>query len=75
MERYCSGDESAASAEIDDRDFGVSVEAELAEDAEAEDELCVFVSEVVKGGCAHRTGMNGFLFLIVVYQCQKCLLK
>ena len=41
-----------------DHDFGIAVEAELAEDAEQEDELCVFISEVVKGGLGHRRGEN-----------------
>ena len=40
-----------------DNDFGIAVEAELAEDAEQEDELCVFISEVVKAGLGHRRGM------------------
>ena len=39
-----------------DHDLGISVEAELAEDAEQEDQLCVFVSEIVKGGVAFRKG-------------------
>ena len=44
---------------LDDRDlFGVSVEAELADDSEAEDELCVFISDVLKNGCAYRVGKS-----------------
>ena len=39
-----------------DRDFGMSVEAELAEDSEEEDELCVFIADVIKNGCAYRAG-------------------
>ena len=39
-----------------DRDFGFQVEAELAEDTEQEDELCVFISEVSKTGVAGRKG-------------------
>ena len=39
-----------------DGDFGVSVEAELADDSEREDELCIFISDVVKGGVAHKKG-------------------
>lgn len=41
-----------------DRDFGFAVEAELAEDTEQEDELCVFISDVIKGGLAHRKGQQ-----------------
>ena len=40
-----------------ERDFGMSVEAELAEDTEQEDELCVFISDVTKGGPAARQGI------------------
>jgi hypothetical protein len=38
----------------------MSVEAELAEDTEQEDELCVFISDVNKGGPAAKQG-NRFL--------------
>ena len=41
---------------VRDHDFGLVAEAELADDAEQEDELCVFISEVTKGGLAHRKG-------------------
>ena len=37
-------------------EFGLSVEAELAEDTEEEDELCVFISDIVKGSVAHKKG-------------------
>ena len=39
-----------------ERDFGMSIEAELAEDTEQEDELCVFISDITKGGPAARKG-------------------
>lgn len=39
-----------------DLDYGMSVEAELAEDTEQEDELCVFISELTKHGLSHRKG-------------------
>ena len=39
-----------------DEDFGFVVEAELADDADQEDELCIFISDVTKGGLAHRKG-------------------
>ena len=39
-----------------DVEFGFVAEAELADDAEQEDELCVFISEVTKGGLAQRKG-------------------
>lgn len=39
-----------------DLEFGMQVEAELAEDTEQEDELCVFISEVNKGGLAQKRG-------------------
>ena len=39
-----------------ERDFGLSIEAELAEDTEQEDELRVFISDVTKGGPAARKG-------------------
>lgn len=38
--------------------FGLQVEAELAEDVEEEDQLRVFVSEVPRGGLAHRRGLQ-----------------
>ncbi len=41
-----------------DRDFGLVVEAELAEDTDQEDELCVFISDVTKGGVAHKKGRS-----------------
>ena len=40
-----------------DDDFGFSVEAELAEDTEEEDELCVFISELAKNGLAQKKGL------------------
>lgn len=36
--------------------FGMEVEAELAEDTDEEDQLRVFVSEVQRGGLAHKRG-------------------
>ena len=39
-----------------ERDFGMSIEAELAEDTEQEDELRVFISDLSKGGPAARKG-------------------
>ena len=39
-----------------DEDFGFVVEAELADDADQEDELCIFISDVTKGGLAQRKG-------------------
>ena len=39
-----------------DVEFGFVAEAELADDTEQEDELCVFISEVTKGGLAQRKG-------------------
>ena len=39
------------------KDFGLQIEAELAEDTEKEDELRVFISEVIKGGVAARKGL------------------
>ncbi len=39
-----------------DADFGMAVEAELAEDADEEDELCVFISDLAKNGLALRKG-------------------
>lgn len=38
------------------KDFGFQVEAELAEDAEQEDELCLFISDVTAGGIAAGKG-------------------
>lgn len=42
-----------------DTEFGFAVEAELAEDIERDDELRLYVSNVLHGGIAHRTG-NGY---------------
>lgn len=39
------------------KDFGFQVEAELAEDAEQEDELCLFISDVTAGGIAAGKGL------------------
>lgn len=39
-------------------DFGFKVEAELAEDAEQEDELCLFISDVTAGGIAAGKGQS-----------------
>ena len=36
--------------------LGFIVEAELGDDAEREDQLCVFISEIVKGGLAYHQG-------------------
>lgn len=38
------------------QEFGMCVEAELAEDTEEEDQLCVFVSDLVKGSIAQKKG-------------------
>ena len=46
-----------------DADFGFQVEAELAEDTEREDEMCVFVSDTTKGGLAHKKGEWGLSLL------------
>ena len=40
-----------------DHEFGFTVEAELAEDTEEEDELCVFISELNKNGLAFKKGL------------------
>lgn len=38
-------------------DWGMRLEAELADNtADQEDELCVFIADVTKGGLAHRRG-------------------
>ena len=51
-----------------DLEFGFEVEAELAEDAENEDELCVFISEIQKGGLAQKKGeWEGSIILMVNY--------
>ena len=56
-----------------DQDFGIQVEAELAEDAEQEDELCVFISEVVKSGLSHRKGQSqGAPQFVVTQQMPAC---
>ena len=44
------------SRESAEQEFGMAVEAELAEDTEEEDELCVFISDILKGGLAHKKG-------------------
>ncbi len=36
--------------------LGFTVEAELGDDAEREDQLCVFISEIEKGGLAYHQG-------------------
>lgn len=38
--------------------FGFSVEAELVENVEHQDELCVYVSRVEEGSQAHQQGKN-----------------
>ena len=43
----------------------MTVEAELAEDAEQEDELCVFLSELNKQGLAMRKGAFYFLKVLL----------
>ena len=40
--------------------LGFTVEAELGDDAEREDQLCVFISEIEKGGLAYHQGMQYF---------------
>ncbi|XP_033741186.1 protein still life, isoform SIF type 1-like isoform X2 [Pecten maximus] len=40
-----------------DTEFGFAVEAELAEDIERDDELRLYVSNVLQNGIAHRTGL------------------
>ncbi len=35
---------------------GLKLEAELGDDAEQEDQLCVFISEIEKGGMAYHQG-------------------
>ncbi|XP_038076162.1 protein still life, isoform SIF type 1-like isoform X2 [Patiria miniata] len=39
-------------------DFGFTVEAELGDDAEREDQLCVFISEIEKGGLAYHQDLH-----------------
>ncbi|XP_022081626.1 protein still life, isoform SIF type 1-like isoform X2 [Acanthaster planci] len=39
-------------------DFGFKVEAELGDDAEREDQLCVFISEIEKGGLAYHQDLH-----------------
>jgi len=39
-----------------DAEFGFAVEAELAENLERDDELRLYVSNVLHGGIAHRNG-------------------
>ena len=50
-----------------DPDFGFNVEAELAEDTEEEDELCAFISDVTKGGLAHRKGKKVITYLFLMF--------
>ncbi|XP_071801624.1 rho guanine nucleotide exchange factor TIAM1-like isoform X2 [Asterias amurensis] len=39
-------------------EFGFTVEAELGDDAEREDQLCVFISEIEKGGLAYHQDLH-----------------
>ena len=36
--------------------YGLSLTAELAQESEREDELCVFIDDIVKGGSAESNG-------------------
>ena len=38
-------------------DYGIELEAELADDAETEDELQVFIDRVDEGSPAHKSGL------------------
>ena len=46
--------------------FGVSIEAELADDSEAEDELRVFIADVTRNGVAQRAGLTSGDEILVI---------
>jgi len=39
-----------------DRDFGFKIEAELTDELEHADDLCIFISEITRCGMAYRKG-------------------
>lgn len=45
-----------------DRDFGFRIAAELADDLQQPDSLCIFINEITRCGMAYRKGPQAMVF-------------